>query len=232
MNLEQSKTSQNQNKNQALDDLDFDFKPITSGLGFNHHKPTEPKSIITERSFTGGQYQTIPSPKKEVNVYKNDLSMFYGQASVTEDQPLIVEEKVVEEKYYQVASKGQRVMAYFIDLLFLLSLLSGVLIVMAKTVDLNLVEAWTNYPHEITPLFVTLFCGFYLIYFSIFEKTGSTLGKSIFGLRVSNMDFKSLPFTSLILRSVITLFNFISLGMFSYFDLQNKITSSKVIKVK
>jgi uncharacterized RDD family membrane protein YckC len=231
MNLEQSKNNKN-NQNQIIDDLDFDFKPITSGLGFNHQKSTEPKSFITERSFTGGQYQTIPVPKKEVNVYKNDLSIFYGQNSVAEEQSLMPEVKSVVEKSYSLAGKGQRVMAYFIDLCFLLLLLSGVLIVMAKTVDLNLVEAWSNYPHEITPLFVTLFCGFYLMYFSIFEKTGSTLGKSLFGLRVSDMEFKSLSFSSLILRTVITLFNFISLGMFSYFDLQNKKTSSKVIKVK
>lgn len=231
MNVEQYKNQKN-NQNQIIDDMDFDFKPITSGLGFNHQKPTEPKTIVIEKTFTGGQFQTIPSPKKEMNVYQNDLSIFYGQATVLQDQPVKLEDKTSEEKFYHLASRGQRVIAYLIDLFFLISLLAGVLFVMAKTVDLNLLEAWTNYPHEITPLFVTLFCGFYLMYFSIFEKNGSTLGKSMFGLRVSNMDFKSMSFTSLILRSLITLFNFISLGMFSYFDLQNKITGSKVIRVK
>src|SRR5687768_16467855 len=101
---------------------------------------------------------------------------------------------------------------------------------MARTISMDLIDVWSQYPSEISPLVMTLFCGFYLIYFSIFEKASqSTLGKNLFGIRVTGMNDKSLSLVSLIVRSTVSLLNFVSLGLFSYFDLQNKVTNSKVI---
>ncbi len=230
MNLEEIKNS---NKNSTIiDDIDFDFKPITSGLGFHHQKTTEAKPIFTERTVAVAPMpQPSAAPKKEMNIYQNDLSLFYGQTPPEEE--VIRETKVEEKKYYALASKGSRVTAYLMDLFFVASILGIVLTVMARTIRMDLMDVWSQYPNEITPLVLTLFCGFYLIYFSIFEKTGqSTLGKSIMGLRVVGLDDKPLSLISLFARSSVSLFNFISLGLFSYFDLQNKIAQSKVIKVK
>lgn len=231
MNLEEIK---NNNKNSPIiDDIDFDFKPITSGLGFHHQKTTEAKPIFTERTVAVAPMpQPAVAPKKEMNIYQNDLSLFYGQSQTEED---VVPEKIEikEKKYYQLATRGTRVTAYLMDLFFVASILSVVLTVMARTIRMDLMDIWTQYPNEITPLVLTLFCGFYLIYFSIFEKTGqSTLGKSIFGLRVVGLDDKPLSLMSLFARTSVSLLNFISLGLFSYFDLQNKIAQSKVIKAK
>jgi uncharacterized RDD family membrane protein YckC len=103
---------------------------------------------------------------------------------------------------------------------------------MARTIEMDLMEVWSAYPNEITPLVVILFCGFYLIYFSIFENsTQSTLGKNLLNLRVVSTKNEIQEFHLLLLRSFISLTNFVSLGLFSYFDLQNKITNSKVIRV-
>ncbi|MFP5385456.1 MAG: RDD family protein [Bacteriovoracia bacterium] len=213
------------------DDFEIDFKPITSGLGFHHQKATDLKPVVTERTVAVPSINNYAAPKKEMNVYQNDLSMFYNQAA----QPSAVTEpevKIPEEKTYRLATKPQRVFAYLMDLFFVLSLLGIVLTVMARTIHMDLMEVWTEYPNEITPLVITLFCGFYLIYFSIFEKTvQSTLGKNLFGLRVLGLDNIPLGLVPLLLRSVISLLNFISLGLFSYFDLQNKVTSAKVIRV-
>lgn len=233
MNLEQIKNQKNTPP--AMDDIDFDFKPITSGLGFHHHKPAEIKPVITERTVAVSPLPTAQpvAPKKEMSIYQSDLSIFYGQTTpetlVAEPQPEPVPE---EEKYYRPATKGQRVGAYIADLLLVASILGIVLTVMARTISMDLVKVWMQYPNEITPLVLTLFCGFYLIYFSIFEKASqSTVGKNIFRIRVMGNDNKPLSLVTLVARSSISLLNFVSLGLFSWFDLQNKITNSKVVRI-
>lgn len=229
MNLEQVK---NQKNNPApIDDIEFEFKPITSGLGFHHQKATEVKPIITERTVAVSPIShPMSAPKKENTIYQSDLSLFYGQAPA-QTSP-VAELKISEEKYYRLATKPQRVFAYMTDLLLISSILGIVLTVMARTISMDLVDVWSQYPNEITPLVMTLFCGFYIMYFSIFEKASqSTLGKNLFGIRVTGFNDKSLPLVTLIMRSTVSLLNFVSLGLFSYFDLQSKMTNSKVIRI-
>jgi uncharacterized RDD family membrane protein YckC len=227
MNLD---THQPKTSNIPHDDLeDFDFKPLTSGLGFHQPaKTTEIKPTITEKRMST-PVQSVPvSPRKETTVYQNDLSLFYGREAIAEVEK--VEVRPVE-KTYKLASPTQRITAYLLDMGFVLSCLGVMLTIMSRMIEMDLVETWSAYPNEITPLVLTLFAGFYLMYFSIFEKTASsTVGKSLLNLRVVNLDNKSLTFIELMFRSFISLLNFITLGLFSYFDLQSKITSSKVIR--
>jgi uncharacterized RDD family membrane protein YckC len=234
MNLESTPSKKNNipktNEDFSMDD--FDFKPLTSGLGFHHPKQAEPKAVsYSERSIPVSTpiIQSIPR-KDSSNVYQNDLSLFYGQQSTIDHQTAKIEEK--EEVVYRNASKAQRSFAYVLDLTMVLSVLGIVLTIMARTIEMDLLEVWSAYPNEITPLVVIMFCGFYMIYFSIFEKSGqSTLGKNLLNLRVVNSKNQIQEFHLLLLRSFITLTNFVSLGLFSYFDLQNKVTNSKVIRV-
>lgn len=231
MNLEQRKSSKPTIP--LNDDFELDFKPITSGLGFNHSKPTEIKPVIVDRTVAVSPFQNTIAPKKEMNVYQNDLSLFYGQTTAPTIQDLQTNSQKIEEKTYSLATKALRIYAYITDLLLVLSFVGIILTVMARTISMDLVEVWSLYPNEITPLVVTLFCGFYILYFSVFEKTSqSTLGKNIFGIRVLTLDNKMPTLSSLILRSLVGLLNFVTLGLFSYFDLQNKITSCKVVRTK
>lgn len=211
---------------------DFDFKPLTQGLGFHQNKTTtEIKPIQVERAMpvqTQTPIQVRPL-KPDMNVYQNDLSLFYGQRTETQTA---AEQDMPKEKIYRLATKAQRVFAYSLDLALVISVMGLVLTIMARAIEMDLLTAWSEYPNEITPLVVTLFCGFYVIYFSIFEKTSSsTLGKGLLGLTVVDTDNRDQRFANLILRSVITLLNFVSLGLFSYFDLQNKVTGSKIIRI-
>ncbi len=234
MNLENVPSTK---KNAASVDFDldeFDFKPITSGLGFSHQQKTttEIKPAFAERQVireAPAVSRPQPTPKKEMNVYQNDLSIFYG-----ESQPVVQSAPVKEiptEKIHRTASKVDRIVAYILDLGILGSVLSVMLMFMSRATEMEIMEAWAQYPNEITPLILTLFCGFYILYFSISEKTGATMGKTMMNIRVVNSENRSHEFMTLVLRSLITLANFASLGLFSYFDLQNKATSSKVIKV-
>jgi uncharacterized RDD family membrane protein YckC len=217
----------------VVDDLDFDFKPITSGLGFHHQKTTDVKPAFSEVSLPKANSVAVPIQKEarpvvpNSQVYQNDLSLFYGHELKKE---IPSEEKNIE-KNYRLASASQRVIAYVLDLSAVLSFLAIVLMVMARLIHMDLIEAWSTYPHEMTPLVVTLFVGFYLIYFSIFEKTQqSTIGKSMIGITVLSVENKPQSFLLLVVRSFLTLANFISLGLFSYFDLQNKVSKTKVVR--
>ncbi len=216
---------------------DFDFKPITSGLGFHQPKPADVKPVFTERTMpaqTSAGPLPRSAPKKEMTVYQNDLSMFYNQPQNNNHvaQTVVPEAPSIEDSF-RVAKRSLRISAYLVDLFFIVSVLAMVVTVMARTINMDLMEVWSAYPQEITPLVVILFTGFYLIYFSVFEKSpGSTIGKNIYSLKVVDSSNGPLSFSALMLRTFITLTNFISLGLFSYFDLQNKVTNSKVIKVK
>jgi uncharacterized RDD family membrane protein YckC len=236
MNLENTKANSN-NLPQMSEDLlmdDFDFKPITSGLGF--HQPKQPEVKVTsyaERSNSVSAHApaSIPLKRNEAPVYQNDLSIFYGNHGQMQKPAMPVEEKT--EVVYRNASKAQRSFAYILDLSLVVSFLGLVLTIMSRCISMDLMEVWNQYPNEITPLVLTLFCGFYFIYFSIFEKAQqSTLGKNLLGLRVVDTQNKVQSFQMLLLRSFVTLANFVSLGLFSYFDLQNKVTNSKVIQAE
>lgn len=232
MNLQTTNPSKKAPQTVDLDLEEFDFKPITSGLGFNHQpKTTEIKPAFIERPVVRETpvVRTQPALKKEMNVYQNDLSIFYGQTETM--KPMVQPEAEVKpEKTYRLASKVDRVVAYTLDVSLIVSVLSLMLMMMARAMDMEIMDAWSMYPNEVTPLVATLFCGFYLLYFAISEKSGSTLGKSMMNLRVVDADYKKQNLVILLVRSMITLLNFASLGLFSYFDLQNKATGSKVIK--
>ncbi len=234
MNLETNSSPKKTPVAVDLDLEDFDFKPITSGLGFNHAKTTtDLKPVFLDKPAMPRE-TTVSRPhqqpvRKEMNVYQNDLSMFYGQSDVMKAEP-VKEEKA--EKVYRLASKTDRIVAYVLDMSLIGSVLSVMLMMMSRATDMEIMAAWEQYPNEVTPLVMTLFCGFYLLYFSISEKTGSTLGKSMMNLRIVDMDNRSQNFMTLMVRSLISLANFASLGLFSWFDLQNKATGSKVIKAE
>lgn len=238
MNLETTKKS---DKTMIeIDDLfdDLDFKPITSGLGF-HQKTNNPKSAFTDRVTPQAATQTqntmmsngLAQPAAG-EVYQNDLSAFYNNASAPKVNSQTT--SVGEVKKLKVASYPARLGAFVADMLFISSLLSIVVVVMARIIHMDAISAWRSYPQEITPLVISLFVGFYLMYFSVFDKfPGASLGKTLFNLRVvQKNNQKPLSFSQLLGRSFITLLGFLSLGLFSYFDLQNKMTNSEVVRNK
>jgi hypothetical protein len=228
MNLETNSTKK-PNVILTSDDIDFDFKPITSGLGFHQNKTTEIKPTFHESQSLNLNSMPMPAPmaRKENQIYQNELSAFYGRETQTVD-PVVA---VKKEKIFRLATKSQRVLAYVLDLGLVLSSVALVLTIMSRLIEKDLIDVWTTYPNEITPLVLILFTGFYMMYFSIFEKTSqSTLGKNLLGITVVNLDNKNQSFIMLVCRTFISLMNFVSLGLFSYFDLQNKVSNSKVVK--
>jgi uncharacterized RDD family membrane protein YckC len=214
-------------------DLDnFDFKPITSGLGFHHETKTDsqeiPKvtSLRRERSVAS-PYQ-VAEPQAD-SFFPSDLESFYSSASKAPSVEKLAA-RVREVTPLKQASSSVRIAAYLLDLGLIFSSVMLTGLTMTRALGLSLSEVASRYPNEATPLILTLFVGYYLIYFSVFEKSEtSTLGKSIFSLRVSALEEEKLTLTKLLLRSSLSLLNFVSLGLFSYYDLHSKVSRSRVV---
>ncbi len=248
MNLEKQNSSKkspvlsDQELDQFLND-DFEFKPLTSGLGFHNQAKTievaktpDPvaKQVSMPKQTSMPRQTQAPQTMRshqEMEPFSNDLSMFYGKETLTPVQ--FPETALKEEVVYKKAASSERVLSYFIDLSFIAALNSMIMVFVAWNVGMDLTELFSIYPDEMTPIAMTLFCGTYLIYFSVFEKTASsTLGKSFLNLRVVTNDQKNATWVTLLMRSIVGLANFISLGLFSYFDLANKVTNTKVVRAK
>lgn len=211
----------------------FDFKPITSGLGFHQEPKVEtqeiPKAVPVRRERKPvSPYQKLESSTE--NFFPSDLESFYASASQEKEAPRVIT-RAREIKPLLDASASERIAAYLLDLALVLSAVSLTGLTMTRVLGLRLAEVADRYSNEATPLMLTLFVGYYLIYFSVFEKSEtSTLGKSIFSLRVSSLEEDELTLGKLLMRSALSLFNFVSLGLFSYYDLQSKMSRSKVVR--
>jgi uncharacterized RDD family membrane protein YckC len=230
MNLETSSGSRPKKSNEDLLFDDIDFKPLTSGLGFHQPKTTtEVKPAFADKVVPPPIAKRQITPvAKDMNVYQNDLSLFYNK---TEVKAPVVQEEQRSEPSLRPARAFPRLAAYIMDVGFLLSVLGLVMTIMARMARLDLMDMWVSFPHEMTPLALTLFSGFYLIYFAIFEKTqNSTLGKQLLGLRLVDQEGKAPSFLLLLFRSFMTLLNFASLGLFAYFDLQGKVSGTRVVE--
>lgn len=212
----------------------FDFKPITPGLGFHHEPKTEtidvPKAtpVRREQRREASPYQRLETSE---NFFPSDLESFYSSSQTSAPKIEKIAEKVREIAPLRAAGSSERVAAYLLDLGLVVSSVTLTALTMARVLDLDLMEVVNRYPNEATPLLLTLFVGFYLIYFSVFEKSSaSTLGKSIFALRVAPLEGEELSLGKLLLRTGVSLFNFVSLGLFSYYDLQSKMSRSRVVR--
>jgi uncharacterized RDD family membrane protein YckC len=210
-------------------ELDFDFKPITSGLGFHHQRSTpEVRPVVSERPRPI-ERRDLTGPAQP-SVYQNDLSIFYGPGQ-SEELPLPKSKGPEATPTLKMVPKGIRVVAYLIDLGIIGAAVSLVLTTMTRTSGMRLMEVWRQFPHEITPLVLTLAIGSFVLYFSVLEKTvASTPGKNLFKLRVVTADGRVPGLNALLGRTLISLANFISLGLFSWFDLQSKASGLRVVR--
>ncbi len=144
MNLE-SNSSKKPTTIMANDDLDFDFKPITSGLGFHHNKTTEIKPVFHETPIqlkvnnVQSRSNTSVNQKNENQIYQNELSAFYGREAT---QPII--EEIKPEIVFRKATKDQRIFAYILDLGFVTSSVAIVLTLMSRIIEMNLIEVGLN----------------------------------------------------------------------------------------
>ncbi len=220
---------------------DFDFKPLSKGLGFHHANKSEEAvkeatRVMVERSAPARpsaparsqhpfeQHRlaqaTVEAPRDFV---QNDLALFYAAKAEPQIQ--------MEEAYVPVlaASKPLRLAAFSVDMLVVGGLTVGTLQSVSWLTGLDIwSEMWVLEPTMLTAM-VLVFSGYFLLYFTLLEKfQGKSLGKDLMGLTLATDQRPQM--TLLFVRSLITLLGFLSLGLTNAVDLPGMITNTKVIR--
>ena len=171
---------------------DFDFKPLSKGLGFHHANKSEEAvkeatRLMVERSAPARpsaparsqhpfeQHRlaqaTVEAPRDFV---QNDLALFYAAKAEPQIQ--------MEEAYVPVlaASKPLRLAAFSVDMIVVGGLTVGTLQSVSWLTGLDIwSEMWVLEPTMLTAM-VLVFSGYFLLYFTLLEKfQGKSLGKDL-----------------------------------------------------
>lgn len=240
--MQQPQTQSNHQKHQPTVDLfeDFDFKPLSEGLGFHHgNKATEAVKeatrVMVERSahstrqpvrqvhpFEQHKLETQSLSNAPKEFIQNDLALFYNNKQT----PVV--EINTEEAVEKSASKPLRLMAFIIDT----ALIAALSIITIEAVSLLTgLPFWLEF-FALDSLTVStlgvLFSAYFILYFTLLEKfQGRSLGKDLLGLSLSTKS--SIPMTKIFFRTLLTLLGFLSLGLTNAVDVPNKITGTKVV---
>lgn len=226
---EVSKNAKSKNLVHLSDDsiiMDFDFKPITDGLGFkNSNQPSHPVSRPVSSTTT-----KLPSLGTKTQIQqplKTDLDLFYHQLELQKNQTPIN----VEPKIFLQASFTQRSLAMGLDLVFLASIEMLTLVLIDFFSGVPLIDLLKNFNLDVWGTALVLFAFYYIGYFSIAEKFLSTsIGKEMVGIKLDKESgHKSLQ--SFFLRSFISFFSFFTFGLVGYYDLQGRATDTKIVRI-
>ena len=220
------------------EEFNFDevsFKPLTKGLGF--HKKDPPKAVISNPSvkpspiqnkFRGSQ--TLPSKSQE------SLGTFYEHSNIwpnkaEEDSPHETDgTNTSGNAVFCSASSFEQLSSYAVDI-FIVTILTSVTFVCffyfspikASEIASFLMSA------SLLKAFFILFSVFYITYFSFLDLDG-TPGKTLFNLRLVDLNDKEVTFKHTFLRSLITLSSFLVAFLPLIVDFHGKLSDSKLVK--
>jgi uncharacterized RDD family membrane protein YckC len=218
---------------------DFDFKPITKGLGFHSDKFEDANNDLKiKRLSTPVKKKNHALSKfiesEEQSVDMGDLSAFYQNdktqfETVTDISKSLEDEFSNHEEELLISAPAfERVYAWMIDSLVVF--LTYTIALMIPFLLLDILGLKITFTRELfiatSPLLISL----YVFYFSFLDKTQySTLGKSTFSLVVVAND-KKLSLYKSFGRTVISLLSIPSLGLTSLLGLQDKLSNTHVIR--
>lgn len=245
--MDLNQTPSTNGKNPNVGDLfeDFDFKPITSGLGFQTANKAEEaiqkahqqvvqraapvrSTPVTEHPFTAHQ-RSMNASAPASDYVQNDLSLFYNtRAGESMMAPSL---EIPEEKSLEVATLGMRAIAFLVDMLMVAGM---TWITFALTSYLTGVDFAASLMEGHTEMMIVvgvMFAGYFLLYFTILEKfQGSSLGKEALGMKVLTEQNDGPSLLRALARAVITLVGVLSLGLTAWVDLAGKMTDTRVVR--
>ena len=231
-----------------LFDEEFEFKPITKGLGF-HHSIKDKKEV----SYSLKQQQidlkdTLEQRGKQLNrpvgqpsaTSMGDLAPFYQEQK---NEPVSLEINVTTEEIrisepavdvIEDASMILRFGAWLMDMIIInaLFLIAFVSMMLTSNTPLSVIRELVMS----VDLFITIipiYAIFYIFYFSFFDKTSfSTPGKKMVGIRVVNLNDRNVSMLQALLRSIITVISVFTFGLITLLDAQSRLTDTKVVRRK
>ncbi len=212
------------------DNEDFDFKPLSEGLGFHHEEKmtTHPQNLVNKTTITKTLRNTqAPAHTISTNssFIQSDLALFYENKATrlieTESEP------VVEV----VALKTTRIAAYIFDFILVAIVTSVTLTLVSQMTGIDFTEQLLLL-EEMSLLSVGfIFLSYYFVYFTLLEKMqAKTLGMDLFGLRLKSR--KEMSLSGIFFYEFVALFGFLSFGLTNFFNLPEMIFGIKVIVKK
>ncbi len=219
---------------------DFDFRPVTEGLGFHHKSKTDevvqiararvmekaaaPRSIPRgEHPFTQSLNSVPTAPAQDY--VQSDLSLFYARP------PAVDMDDEAPTQTTSAPSRALRAVAFAVDLavvafmgqatFFAVEVLTGVSLV-ALALE-GSTEAWASG--------AVMLLGYFMLYFTLLEKfQGATIGKEVLGLRVTTLNGAPVSLLRAAGRTLATVAGFLSLGFTAWMDLSGKVTDTRVVR--
>ena len=234
-------------KDTEIDNLidNFDFKPITEGLGFHHSLKDEKEirvDLQKQSKLLKSEFETRTESlqSKSVNLAvaptanMGDLSPFYETPKTIQTKTILTEifEDEVEDEVVAVeASLNSRFYAWAIDFLVLVSVLTLTFasIIFFAELPLEVLNIFMV-SSEIPESFLAIFLLFFLFYFTFLDKTEySTLGKRVVGIKVVGTNNENIKLTKSFLRVLISMTSVLLLGLPLILRMQDRLTETSVI---
>jgi uncharacterized RDD family membrane protein YckC len=209
---------------QNLQDIEVDFKPLSEGLGFHHSEPVKTIKLPAKQEVNPFQKPSLKE-QHQPEFYKNDLSQFYAKA--------VSQEKVKQtenlEKPVLSATNQERAIAWVMDQVFIVALVSLTFFSVEWITSLGLLDALKVYSVEAWTAFGLMWLSYQLFYFTFSERFfAKTIGKEMMGIKIHTTLKMDLMTT--FIRGLIKVLSILSLGVLAFYDVQSKATDTRVVK--
>lgn len=218
-----------------IDDFDlenYDFEPITEGLGFNNEIKKKDNRIVKTKTTTK------PAPvlrredfeQKEQEFRGEGLSSFYQDSKLTtvKSPARVKTEKVDFKPALTEAPLELRFGSWIIDLLTVVAMFAGTIAICATLVSLPLSERTLSMLGMEAYLYMgIIFSCYYLFYFTLFDLQ-TTVGKYLLGIKTYSSSDQEMTLKQSFIRSLTGLLSLILFGFPLLFDFQGKLSDTKV----
>lgn len=218
---------------------DFDFKPLSDGLGFHHEEKIKLKAnqIVPKPSTIKNTRSALVSDNRELNNFgtnsvtksnyiQSDLALFY-ENKVSE----ISQSSDMEPVFQTEALKTTRFAAFVADFGLISLVTFFTLSVVSRFTGIDFIQQLLILEEMSMISVAFIFLSYYFIYFTLLEKMqGKTLGMDLFGIKMESS--KELSLVDIFIYEVVVLFGFFSLGITNYMNLPKLICGIKLIVKK
>lgn len=236
-------------------DLDsLDFRPLTSGLGFEEQDREREREVTAASKTRPSQTQEAPdthgpSFSREQSLDYADLSTFYANETAPspslplsgdEDSqrrpldegpsPRPQEESGPQSQEARNAGQSMVLMAWLMDVFFIALLLGTLAAALVFTTGLP----WAFASERLlSPTLggyaIWLVVSFYLLYFLLLDAWGAgSFGKQIFGLKLVSRKAKGLSVQQVIFRNALVWASFLALGIPSIFRFHDFLSETAI----
>lgn len=235
------------NFNDSFDD--FDFRPITDGLGF-HHSLQEKSKIKSDlkmksealksdldtraKKLLGESMEETKVATHSSPTHMGDLSAFYNTPEKNIEEIPKLQKVVGESTDYRFfdAPMFLRFSAWLMDTMIIATMLFSIVSLAFFAVDIDLAHfSELIFSSEIGGSFLLMFGMLYLIYFSILDMTSySSFGKAAMKIKVVSSNKEKFGFLRSFGRSLFSLVSVASMGMITMLSFSDQMTKTRVVQ--